>query len=568
MQDVFQYLLKWSIALGVAYLFYRFMLRPLTFYQWNRRYLVAYSMLAFLIPFVNLYSYVQPGKLQDISLVKYIPVINFQQQPVAVNSFSFLSPMMIAGLLILAGSMVLLVRLIIQWNSLRRIRRTAVPVYHPHANVYHVDENVIPFSFGDAIYVNTALHTEEELNDIILHEFVHVKQKHSFDIIWSEILCILNWYNPFAWLIRHAIRQNLEFIADQAVLNNGLDKKTYQYHLLKVIGSSQYSIANNFNFSSLKKRIAMMNRLKTARVHLVKFLFVLPLLAVLLVAFRNNEGWYQDIKNDTIKKPDAAALAQMKAVMREGFKLIPLDEFYERNPSVKEIAWSSEQEIVLYLKNGTRQAYNSKNADELKKLAVAYGGIPAIYPAPPPPPRTALVAVGTPLPPDDPAAVLPPTAPSEPLPPSEPKLPKGVISLEEENNWVTLKLANGKKEVYDMNKVEVQAAFTKKYGTILRLKELPLEQPVIVEKSLPAVVEVPVTVEKSLPAVVEVPVGTPVMEQVPVIRLEAKNNNKVSVSVVSNVNEQILYSDLIEVRGSVLGINGKAEEARKVVYYV
>ncbi len=52
-------------------------------------------------------------------------------------------------------------------------------------------------------------------------------------MIWAEVLCILNWYNPFAWLIKKVIRQNLEFIADQKVLQNGLDKKQYQYLLLK-----------------------------------------------------------------------------------------------------------------------------------------------------------------------------------------------------------------------------------------------------------------------------------------------------------------------------------------------
>src|SRR4029453_17672904 len=102
----------------------------------------------------------------------------------------------------------------------------------------------------------------------------HVKQRHSIDIIWGEILCMLNWYNPFAWLLKSAIRQNLEFIADNKVMEHGIDKKEYQYLLLKVIGNNQFSIAPKFNFSSLKKRIAMMNKMKTAGVHLVKFLFI------------------------------------------------------------------------------------------------------------------------------------------------------------------------------------------------------------------------------------------------------------------------------------------------------
>jgi hypothetical protein len=97
---------------------------------------------------------------------------------------------------------------------------------------------------------------------------------------------MLNWYNPFAWLIRKSIRRNLEFIADNNVLETGIDKKQYQYLLLKVNGIASYGMANNFNFSSLKKRIIMMNKTKSSAIHLLKFLFILPFVAVLIVAFR------------------------------------------------------------------------------------------------------------------------------------------------------------------------------------------------------------------------------------------------------------------------------------------
>ena len=121
--------------------------------------------------------------------------------------------------------------------------------------LYQVHQNIIPFSFGNSIFINRELHTEDELQEIIRHEFVHVKQKHTLDIIWSEWLCIINWYNPFAWLLKTAIRQNLEFIADNKVLQNGVDRKHYQYLLLKVIGNSHFSLASKFNFSSLKNNV-------------------------------------------------------------------------------------------------------------------------------------------------------------------------------------------------------------------------------------------------------------------------------------------------------------------------
>jgi hypothetical protein len=463
MQDFFQYLVKWSIALGVVYIFYRLVLRPLTFYQWNRRYLVLYSFLTIFIPFINLYTYVPPQQLQDIRLVQYIPAITIKagtETPAA----SGIHPLAILAWVLAAGSLVLMVRLAVQWASVRRIRKHAVRIDHPEANVYHVDGRVMPFSFGNAIYLNTSLHTNDELNDIILHEFVHVKQKHSVDIICSEVLCILNWYNPFAWLIRHAIRQNLEFIADQAVLNKGLDRKTYQYHLLKVIGSPQYSIANNFNFSSLKKRIAMMNRLKSARVHLVKFLFVLPLLAVLLVAFRNNNGgWNQYVPADTLK-PGQQRFDMIVDRMSD-FPTIGLKEFYKRNPSVKEISWSDEERITLYFRDGKKASYAMDKEQDVKEFLKLYGAFPAPLPPPLPPGVPSMV--------EPPMAPPPPASPSQPGVPAAPKapaLPEGVASVESTDEKVIIRLKNGKTETYHLDVPAEKAALEKKYGEVITIQ--------------------------------------------------------------------------------------------------
>jgi hypothetical protein len=137
------------------------------------------------------------------------------------------------------------------------------------------------------------------------------------DILFAELLCIVNWYNPFVWLMRYSIRQNLEFAADRKVLGSGVDKKGYQYHLLKVVGDPGYRLANNFNFSSLKKRIIMMNKIKSARLHLVKFLFILPLLGVLLVAFRSKyDGLW--------KKPAGPVYVNTAGIVEDAINKQPL----------------------------------------------------------------------------------------------------------------------------------------------------------------------------------------------------------------------------------------------------
>jgi len=292
-----QYLIKFSISVGLLYLFYYVVLLPLTFYQWNRFYLVCYSLLSFVIPFINITEWLTVKNIDNSYLVNSIPAVD------KLTSHSFntlgerniLSPVLswnFAGLLFIAGAFIMLTRISYQYLSLRALKRKAVLLKTGDFKFYDVNNAIAPFSFANAIFINSRLYNEEEFNKILEHEFVHVKQKHTIDIVVAELICVVNWFNPFAWLIRKSIRQNLEFIADKNVLDGGIDSRQYQYLLLKVMGLPQYSITNNFSFSSLKKRIAMMNKMKTARVHLVKFVFILPLLAVMLLAFRDARKKY------------------------------------------------------------------------------------------------------------------------------------------------------------------------------------------------------------------------------------------------------------------------------------
>ena len=245
-----QYILKLSIGLAFTWMFYQVFLRRLTFYNWNRVYLLAYSVLAFLLPFANIGLVVEESKFADHALVQVVPVLeNFssENRPGSSQAVDWMVMSFAIGCAVLCG------RLLIQQISFRRLKRSARLISEGTIRLYQVDDDITPFSFGNSVFINRHRHTQEDLAKIIHHEFIHVKDKHSIDMIWAELLCIINWYNPFAWLIRNSIRQNLEFIADQKVVQNGIDKKQYQYLLLKVTGYSHYSIAANFNFTSLKK---------------------------------------------------------------------------------------------------------------------------------------------------------------------------------------------------------------------------------------------------------------------------------------------------------------------------
>jgi hypothetical protein len=362
-----QYLLKLTISLSIVYLFYQLLLRRLTFYNWNRWYLLIYSMVCFVIPFINVFTFIvgRPA-LRELAFVNYIPAIT-QITPGNTTASVGINWWLVTAVVFIIGILIMATRLGMQYYSLYKMRSKAVLLYDNKVKLYHIDAPVMPFSFGRGIYVNQHQHSEHELKEIIRHEFIHVKQRHSLDIIWSELLCILNWYNPFAWLLRHDIRQNLEFLADQQVLQTGLDRKQYQYLLLKVIGVNSFSIANNFNFSSLKKRIAMMNKAQSARVHLIRFLFMLPLLVVVLLAFRNTTQIHrqslQTLVTDTIPTAEK---------MPPGWKDM---ESIDVNNS----------KVTVRLKNKKIETYDLSNNKEREAFEKKYGPLPTPSLAPPVP---------------------------------------------------------------------------------------------------------------------------------------------------------------------------------------
>jgi beta-lactamase regulating signal transducer with metallopeptidase domain len=293
MSPYLEYLLKVSIGLMVVTVFYQIALRKFTFYNWNRWYLLGYSLLTFCIPFINIDRQLQEVNPVATKVVRMVPVVQeyTKREIVASSNIPAVSDFNLSDILLLvaiAGGLLMLIRAGVAAYAFYKIKKKARLISDQDVKLFDVSKDIMPFSFGNSIFINRSLHEENDLKDIILHEYIYILQKHTADILWAESICILNWYNPFAWMLRAAIRQNLEFIADRAVLENGADAKAYQYLLLKVVGVPEFRIASQFNFSSLKQRIMMMNKMKTAKVQLIRFLFVLPLLCVLLVAFRSD----------------------------------------------------------------------------------------------------------------------------------------------------------------------------------------------------------------------------------------------------------------------------------------
>jgi len=374
MATLLTYCLKLSISLALVSIFYQLVLRKLTFYNWNRYYLLGYGLLSFLVATLNVSPVLRHNEITNITFVQWIPVLNSDEMTrSAVEGEGSLTTASILSLLLITGVIILFVRLLMQLLSFRRMIRNAEFICAEGMKFYQVNEAIIPFSFGKSIFINRKLHSERELKEIIRHEFVHVKQQHSIDIVVAEIICLLNWYNPFAWLLKASIRQNLEFIADDRVLQNGVNKKEYQYLLLKVIGNNQFSIAPKFNFSSLKKRIAMMNKLRSARLNLVRFLFVLPLVVALLLAFRDKESQAATKSKHIFHNP-----AGLSAPAEEVTDTVPRQEISSKQKKGSSISIDCEinnDRAVIRLKDGTTEEYDLNNKEQRRNFEEKYGKI-------------------------------------------------------------------------------------------------------------------------------------------------------------------------------------------------
>ncbi len=155
-------------------------------------------------------------------------------------------------------------------------------------------EKVTPHTFFNFIFLNKKkLEAQEIPQEVLLHEETHAKQKHSIDVVIIEFLQVIFWVNPLIYFTKKAIKLNHEFLADQAVLKNNIDRNTYQNTLLSYLSSDSekkyQQMANAINYSSIKKRFTIMKTHTSKKAVLFRSLLLLPLLAILLLGFSETQ---------------------------------------------------------------------------------------------------------------------------------------------------------------------------------------------------------------------------------------------------------------------------------------
>lgn len=184
-------------------------------------------------------------------------------------------------------AVILFVKILAHFVSLFKLLHKKEVIKKERFSLVDLDEDIAPFSFFNYIVYNSSYYTNDELHSILSHEKIHSREKHSIDIILAKFFCIIFWFNPFMWLYKKAIAQNLEYIADQKAIQHIKDKKVYQKALLKVVShQSCLSITNNFYQSLIKKRIVMLNKNQSKKSSSWKYVLVIPALVAFVIFFQ------------------------------------------------------------------------------------------------------------------------------------------------------------------------------------------------------------------------------------------------------------------------------------------
>ncbi len=270
------YQLKVAVIMAVFYIFFRLLLIKDTWHRLNRIVLLSTALLSFLLPVCII----------TIHKTEVLPMpVDQLMQAVSSTPAQPSTPWWHIALMTAYAAGVVFVLAKVLTSALRVrsiIRHARKEVSADGTTVYVMPGNDPSFSWMGHIVISEADWNNRE-TAIINHEKAHVALRHSIDVLITDIIAALQWFNPAIWMLRIDLRAVHEYEADDTVLRSGTDLRSYQYLLIsKAAAMNGYTIANNFNHSILKNRIFMMEKERTTRRSLLRALYLLPLVCISL----------------------------------------------------------------------------------------------------------------------------------------------------------------------------------------------------------------------------------------------------------------------------------------------
>ena len=321
MTTFFLYLMKSVLCLTLFYPFYMVLLSRETFHRFNRMALISILLASVVIPACRITTE-EPMLLsqlyqrwehwltgQDAETTTATIDVSWSDMDLAVISVAEadivpMEPAFSLGeflsehwgdllfLLYIGGILFLLVRHVASLVRLfSLLKQGRMQRLEDGTRLYlHPQSDIAPFSWMKYIVISETDYRENG-RQIVAHEQAHISNHHSWDLLLVEVCLLAQWFNPAAWLLRQELQNIHEYEADDTVLRRGINAKEYQLLIIKkAVGARLYSLANSLNHSSLKKRLTMMMKEKSHPWARLKYLYVLPLAAISMVAFAHTEA--------------------------------------------------------------------------------------------------------------------------------------------------------------------------------------------------------------------------------------------------------------------------------------
>ncbi|TDQ19258.1 outer membrane transport energization protein TonB [Algoriphagus boseongensis] len=314
MNAIFTYLLEASICLAISLGLYRVLFSGLTFFSWNRTVLLVILGLSFCIPLLSFEGFV----IQSTA-VREFTLPTFQVgEGVSAESSTWTWTQVLFGIYLLGATFVA-ARLIFGFMiSQRLIGKAKLTRFETHWVAVHPE--FIPASFFDYILMPEFDPQDPKQKQILAHESVHVRLKHSWDLLLVNFAKVVFWFNPLVYLFEKCLREVHEYQADQGVTSQ-VSPKEYATLLLQLISAKPgWQFMNNFNQFQTKKRILMLTKTNSRPQQKARFLALIPAIALLVFVFsceitpeQEIEGPTQEAKGPSLGPSDLSARISAEA---------------------------------------------------------------------------------------------------------------------------------------------------------------------------------------------------------------------------------------------------------------
>ena len=331
------YQIKVGLCLIAFYLLWKLLLSRETFHRFNRVALLAVMAIAMVLPWIRLSQDVLAPAANSFIVLDDI-LVTPSGAATAQHALHPLNMTNVATVAYFIGVVMALVWFLHSQWSLHRLFKKGRTESLPGGITLHVlPGDLSPFSYFKHIVISEQDY-QDNPREILVHEQAHISLRHSWDVLFMGFVTLFQWWNPAAWLLCRELRQVHEYEADEAVLNQGVDAKQYQLLLIrKSVGDQLFSMANNFNYQSLKKRIRMMTINKSSRWNTLRALAVVPVIALALLAFANPKTETAPVSGDNKVYETVEQMPEYPGGVVEMTKFLQRNIQYHANAAKNEV---------------------------------------------------------------------------------------------------------------------------------------------------------------------------------------------------------------------------------------